>query len=172
MPSNVIMPADSACNLGVIFDSTLSMSNHISALFKSCFQSIRDLRRIRNTLDHSTSQTVAVSLIHSKLDYRNSVFLYLPRSQLDRLQLILQLKPCLKLLNSVTFHMFLNLFIGLKLNSASMQYNFSPPLTKHFNLTNQHISRIYSMFNATVSLALRLLTSSLCGVLHFPLISN
>ena len=76
MPSNIIITsANSARNLGVIFDSTLSMSNHISALFKSCFQSIRDLRRIRNTLDHSTAQTVAVSLIYSKLDYCNSLFL-------------------------------------------------------------------------------------------------
>jgi hypothetical protein len=68
MPSNVtITPVDSARNFGVIFDSTLSMSDHISAVSKSCFQSIRDLRRIRNILDYSTAQTVAVSLIHSKL---------------------------------------------------------------------------------------------------------
>ena len=38
MPSNVaIVPADSARNLGVIFDSTLSMSHHISSVSKSCF---------------------------------------------------------------------------------------------------------------------------------------
>jgi hypothetical protein len=36
MPSNVaIVPADSARNLGVIFDSTLSMSHHISSVSKS-----------------------------------------------------------------------------------------------------------------------------------------
>jgi len=51
MPSNVtITPAQSARNLGVIFDSTLSMSDHISSVSKYCFLSIRDLRRIRNTL--------------------------------------------------------------------------------------------------------------------------
>ena len=38
MPSNVaIVPADSAWNLGVIFDSTLSMSHHISSVSKSCY---------------------------------------------------------------------------------------------------------------------------------------
>ena len=78
-----------ARNLGVIFDFTLSMSNHFAAVSKSCFQFIRDLRRIRNTLDYSTAQTIAASLIHSKLDYSNSLFLNLPHSQLDRLQLIL-----------------------------------------------------------------------------------
>ena len=90
MPSNVaITPTDAARNLGVIFDSSLTMSDHISSVSKSCFLSIRDLRRIRNTLDHQTAKTIATSLIHSKLDYCNSLFLNLPRSQLDRLELIL-----------------------------------------------------------------------------------
>ena len=90
MPSNVsITPTDSARNLGVIFDSSLTFSEHISSVSKACFLSIRDLRRIRNTLDHSTAQIIATSLIHSKVDYCNSLFLNLPRSQLDRLQLIL-----------------------------------------------------------------------------------
>ena len=44
---------------------------------------------IRNTLDHTTAHTIATSLIHSKLDYCNSLFLNLPQSQLNRLQLIL-----------------------------------------------------------------------------------
>jgi len=55
MPSNVtITPANSARNLGVIYDSSLTFSEHISSMSKSCFLSIRDLRRIRNTLDYST----------------------------------------------------------------------------------------------------------------------
>ena len=75
MSSNAsITPTPSARNLGVIFDSTLSMSDHISSVSKSCFLSIRDLRRIRNTLDYTTAQTIATSLIHSKLDYCNSLF--------------------------------------------------------------------------------------------------
>jgi len=90
MPSNVtITPTQSARNLGVIFDSTLSMSDHISSVSKSCFLSIRDLRRIRNTLDFSTARTIATSIIHSKLDYCNSLFLNLHQSQLGRLQLTL-----------------------------------------------------------------------------------
>ena len=65
------------------------MSEHISSVSKSCFLSIRDLRRIRNTLDYTTAQTIVTSLIHSKVDYCNSLFLNLPRAQLDRLQFIL-----------------------------------------------------------------------------------
>jgi Reverse transcriptase (RNA-dependent DNA polymerase) len=90
MPSQVaITPANSARNLGVVFDSELSMIHHISSVSKSCFLSIRDLRRIRNTLDFTTAHTIATSLIHTKLDYCNSLFLNLPKTQLGRLQLIL-----------------------------------------------------------------------------------
>jgi len=89
MPSNVtITPTNFARNLGVIFDSSLTFSKHISSISKSCFLSIRDFRRIRNTLDYSTAQTIATSLIHSKVDYCNSLFLNLPCCPLDRLQLI------------------------------------------------------------------------------------
>jgi len=50
----------------------LRQPNHCSV--KSCFYHIRDLRRIRDTLDFSASCTIATSLVHSKLDYCN--FLY------------------------------------------------------------------------------------------------
>ena len=90
MPSNVdIKPVTSARNLGIIFDSNLSFHDHISYISKSCFAHIRDLRRIRSTLDHTTACTIATSLIHSKLDYCNSLFLNINTQQINRLQLIL-----------------------------------------------------------------------------------
>ena len=90
MPSNtsIIEPVASARNLGVIFDSNLSFSDHISYISKTCFAHIRDLRRIRNTLDHTTACTIATSLIHSKLDYCNSLFLNFNCQQTNQPQLI------------------------------------------------------------------------------------
>ena len=75
-------------NLGVTFDPHLSFSNHISNLSRSCFMHIRDLRRIRPMLDFKTASTIATSIVHSKLDYCNSLFLNLESTQLKRLQLI------------------------------------------------------------------------------------
>ena len=47
LPNDVTLtPVDSALNLGVIFDNNLTFSQHISAISKSCFHDIRDLRRI------------------------------------------------------------------------------------------------------------------------------
>ena len=64
--NTTIQPVSCARNLSIIFDSNLSFSDHISYISKSCFSHIRDLRRIRNTLDHKTACTIATSLIHSK----------------------------------------------------------------------------------------------------------
>ena len=90
MPSDInIKPVPSARNLGIIFDTNLSFSDHISYISKSCFAHIRDLRRIRNTLDYTTACTIATSLIHSKLDYCNSLFLNINTQHLNRLQLVL-----------------------------------------------------------------------------------
>ena len=50
---------------------------------------MRDLRRLRPILDQTTARNFATALIHSKLDYCNSLFLNLPANQLDRLQLVL-----------------------------------------------------------------------------------
>ena len=90
LPDNVTLtPVDSARNLGVIFDKHVTFSYHISAITKSCLFHIRDLRRIRNTIDQTTASTIATSLIHSKIDYCNSLLLNLPANQTNRLQLVL-----------------------------------------------------------------------------------
>jgi hypothetical protein len=79
----------SARNLGALFDSTLSYSEHISAISKSCFNHIQDLRRVRNSIDQITACTIATALVHSKLDHCNSLLLNLPSSSTNRLQFVL-----------------------------------------------------------------------------------
>src|SRR6218665_2755758 len=75
-------------HLVVTFDPHLSFSNHISNLSRFCLMHIRDLRRIRPMLDSKTASTIATSIVHSKLDYCNSLFLNLDSTQIQRLQLI------------------------------------------------------------------------------------
>ena len=72
-----IISSLSAKNLGSIFDSTLSFSKQISSLSSACHH-IRDLRRIRHTLDSTTATTIATSLVHSRIDYCNSLYHGLP----------------------------------------------------------------------------------------------
>ena len=49
---------------------------------------IRELRCIRPYLDFKTASTIATSIVHSKLDYCNSLYYNLPKSQTNRLQVI------------------------------------------------------------------------------------
>jgi len=78
----------SARNLGFIFDEHLTFADQITALSKACYYHIRQLRCIRPYLDSSTACTIATSIVHSKLDYCNSLYCKLPKSQLSRLQQI------------------------------------------------------------------------------------
>ena len=81
-----IMVSLCAKNLGFISDSTLSFSKQISSFFSACHYHIRDLRRFQHTLDSTTANTVATALVHSRLDYFNSLYHGLPITQIMRLQ--------------------------------------------------------------------------------------
>jgi len=84
----------SARNLGFISDEHLTFSDQISAISNACtgervqYYHIRQLRCIRPYLDSTTACTIATSIVHSKLDYCNSLYYKLPKSQIIRLQLI------------------------------------------------------------------------------------
>ena len=75
-----------ARNLGFIFDEHPTFSNQITSLAKACYYHIRQLRCIRPYLDSSSACVIATSIVHSKLDYSNSLYYKLPKSHLSRLQ--------------------------------------------------------------------------------------
>jgi len=104
----------SARNLGFIFDEHLTFSDQISAISKACYYHIRQLRCIRPYLDSTTACTIATSIVHSKLDYCNSLYYNLPKSQITRLQLIQNslAVQLLTLLNPVTSLLSYALFTG------------------------------------------------------------
>jgi len=106
--STSIDTTQSARNLGFIFDEHLSFSGQISALSKSCYHHIRALRCIRPYLDLHTAKTVATSIVHSILDYCNSLYYELPKFQINRLQHIrmLLLELLSRLQNSNTSLLF------------------------------------------------------------------
>ena len=85
---NQVSPAQSVRNLGVVFDSNFTFSNHVSQVIKSTRVQARDLYRIRPLLDLNTSVLLANALVSSRLDYCNSLFLSLTDFELRRLQLV------------------------------------------------------------------------------------
>jgi len=110
----------SARNLGFIFDEHLTFSDQICAVSKSCYYHIRELRCIRPYLDFKTASTIATSIVHSKLDYCNSLYHNLPNHQLtgsNRSRTLL-LVLLLRLLNPHISLPFSNLSTGLRSTKA------------------------------------------------------
>jgi len=81
-----LSPSSETRNLGVIFDSSLSFSKHVSDLCRSCFYHICQLRQARSSLDTKSATILANALVNSKLDYCNSLLYSLPATILNRLQ--------------------------------------------------------------------------------------
>ena len=84
---NQVSPAQSG-NLGVVFNSNFSFSDHVSQVIKYTRVHARDLYRIRPLVDLNTSVLLANALVSSRLDYCNSLFLSLTDFELRRLQLV------------------------------------------------------------------------------------
>jgi hypothetical protein len=81
-----IQPSEKARNLGVIFDSQLKMSSHVSSLVKSANFHLRGIGRIRKYLDVKSAEKVIHAFISSRLDTCNSLLYGLPETLLTRLQ--------------------------------------------------------------------------------------
>ena len=85
---NPVSTAQSVKNLGVVYDSNFTFSDHVSQVIKSTRFHARDLYRIRPLLDLKTTVLLANALVSSWLDYCNSLFLSLTDFDLRRLQLV------------------------------------------------------------------------------------
>ena len=62
--------------------NTLSMTNHISTVTKSCFFHLRRIRQIKRCLNEKCLRTLVQALVISRLDYCNSILINLPDTTL------------------------------------------------------------------------------------------
>ena len=86
---NASIPTSStAKNLGVMFDSHMTMEKHITSVCKSANFHLRNISAIRNVLTDSSAAQLVHSMITSRLDYCNSLLLGIPDCQINRLQRI------------------------------------------------------------------------------------
>ncbi len=69
--SDIIELSETVRNLGLIFDSEMSMSNQVSALSRNVTFHLRNISRIRRYVDFETCHNVIRSLILPRLDNGN-----------------------------------------------------------------------------------------------------
>ena len=77
---------NSAKNLGVYIDSTLSMNVQVQKVVSSCFNTIRLLSRIKCYLTLEHLQLMVCSLVLSIMDYCNSLYYGISAENLGKLQ--------------------------------------------------------------------------------------
>ena len=82
----VINPSQTVRNLGVLFDSTMSMTPHVHNTCKSINFHLQNISRIRKYIDVDTCHAAVRALVLSRLDYCNSLLSGLKQSDIDRLQ--------------------------------------------------------------------------------------
>ena len=66
--SSNLIPSVTARNLGVYFDTNLTMETHVKNICKSTYYLLYNLRRIRKYFDQESMKLVVHALITSKLD--------------------------------------------------------------------------------------------------------
>ena len=78
--------ADDIKVLGFVLDRRLTFHKHVSAVARSCNYHAQAIRHIRHLLTTELAQTLACSLILSKIDYCNAVFHGAPSYSIKKLQ--------------------------------------------------------------------------------------
>ena len=94
-----LCPGAHAKNLGVLFDPNLNFRYHINSLVKNCNYHIRNLYAVRRYLNKDILISLVHSLIVSRVDYCNSLFLGLPNYLLRRIQSVIN--KCARLIFSL-----------------------------------------------------------------------
>ena len=84
-----LVPCESAKNLDVVLDSLLSFRCHIDSIVKTCNFHVRNLYMIKDFVNRKNLVTLVHSLIVSKVDYFNSLFIGLPNVILKKVQSVL-----------------------------------------------------------------------------------
>ena len=84
--SDTIQPSLCSRNIGVVFDSTMSMLPHVNSVCKSAFYHLRNISRIRKLLSTTTTETLVHAFITSKLDHCNSLLYNVPKYVIKKLQ--------------------------------------------------------------------------------------
>jgi len=84
-----VTPVSSIQDLGVYLDADVSMTTHISRTAASCFGILRQLQSIQRSLPRHAVVLLVTSLVLTKLDYCNSLWVGLPAKVLNRLQAVI-----------------------------------------------------------------------------------
>ena len=86
---DTVVPSNHVGVLGVTFSSDLSLDDHVTRVSATCFYWLRQLRRVRRSLDDDAMKTLVRVFVTSRVHYCNAVLAGSPKSTTDTLQRVL-----------------------------------------------------------------------------------
>ena len=78
--------SDSVKNVGVWVDKNLNMSHHVNQVVSHCYKILEDIGRIRAVLSQKHTEIIVHSVISNRMDYCNSLFHKIDKSNIEKLQ--------------------------------------------------------------------------------------
>ena len=89
LDGTVIELSTSVRNLGITFDSAMTMANHVSAVTRSSFYQLRQLRVIYRCLTDDAAAALVHPLVSSRVDYCNALLYGASQLVTRRLQAVI-----------------------------------------------------------------------------------
>ena len=81
-----ITPSPTGRNIRVIFDTEMSMVNHVKHVCCISYYHLRNIASIRSCLTHKAAVRLVYSLVISRIDYANCLLYDLPQCLIFKLQ--------------------------------------------------------------------------------------
>ena len=147
--NNIIIPrCKEARNLGLIFDEHFSWNSHINNLTKNCFSILKPLYRFKNQFNQNVKKLLINSLIISKFDYCDIIYMHLSENLQNKLQKLQN--TCIKFIFNLKKYDHINDCYNklnwLKLNKRR-EYHLGCFIFKIID--NKSPNYLYTLFNET-----------------------
>jgi len=87
--ADTVTARDQVRVLGVTISADLSLDRHVSVVSATSFHSLRQLRRVRRSLDTESTATLVHAFVTSRLNYCNIMLAGSPKTVIDKLQRVM-----------------------------------------------------------------------------------
>ena len=116
----LISKISTARNIGVLYDTVMSVKHHFTAVCKASFFNLRNISRIRKYISRHTAEILVHAFIASRLAFCNSLLYGLPKKLSSSFSMFkIQLSEWLRLHpNMNIYHQYYRNCIGFLQNSA------------------------------------------------------
>jgi len=79
LEADTVTASEHVCLLGVMISSDLSLEKHVDTVCSKCFFWLRQLKRVRRSLDGESMKTLVHAFVTSRVDYGNIILVGAPK---------------------------------------------------------------------------------------------